>query len=92
MTMKIFPANIKNLRSTILFVLLLVSGLYFRVYGLNENYSFWTDENDVAVFSRAIVESGRSVLVNGYSTGAYQWLQHWLSAISAKIFSRNYEL
>lgn len=68
---------------------LLIVGFFYRIYGLNNNYSFWTDENHVAIFVRAILERGRPVLANGYSTGIYQWLLYWLSAISAKIFGLN---
>jgi len=73
----------------ILLSLLMLVGLTYRVRGLRENYSFWTDENHVAIFARAILERGKPVLANGYSTRAYQWLQYWLSAISAKVFGLN---
>lgn len=78
-----------NLLNSLILGVLLVVGFFYRIYGLNANYSFWTDENHVAIFARAILERGKSVLVNGYSTGVYQWLQYWLSAISAKIFGLN---
>jgi 4-amino-4-deoxy-L-arabinose transferase-like glycosyltransferase len=65
---------------------LLLIGLIYRLVGLESNFSFWTDEVHVAMFTRAILEQGRPVLTNGYSTGVYQWLQYWLSATSAKIF------
>jgi hypothetical protein len=55
---------------------LLGVGFFYRLYGLNANYSFWTDENHVAIFARAILERGRPVLLNGYLTGIYQWLQY----------------
>jgi hypothetical protein len=64
-------------------------GFLYRVYGLDANHSFWTDENHVAIFTRAILERGQPVLANGYSTGVYQFLQYWLSAISARIFGLN---
>jgi len=73
----------------ILLLFLLAIGLFYRLYGLEKNYSFWTDENHVAIFSRAILERGRPVLANGYHTGAYQWLLYWLGAICAKIFGLN---
>ena len=73
----------------ILLLFLLALGLFYRLYGLEQNYSFWTDENHVAIFVRAILERGRPVLANGYHTGAYQWLLYWLGAISAKIFGLN---
>lgn len=73
----------------ILLIMLMLIGFSYRLYGLNNNYSFWTDEEHVAILARAILERGQPVLANGYSTGVYQWLQYWLSAISAKIFGLN---
>jgi len=72
---------------SILFLLLL--GFLYRIYGLNNNYSFWTDENHVAIFVRAILERGNPILNNGYSTGVYQLLQYWLSAVSSIFFGLN---
>lgn len=68
---------------------LLAVGFFYRIYGLDANPSFWTDENHTAIFVRAILERGKPVLANGYSTGAYQWLLYWLGAISAKVFGLN---
>lgn len=68
---------------------LLVVGYIYRIWGLKENYSFWTDENHVAIFVRAILERGRAVLTNSYHTDVYQQFLYWLSAISAKIFGLN---
>ena len=70
-------------------IFLLVIGFVYRLYGLMANYSFWTDENHVAIFVRAILERGQPVLAHGYSTKIYQWLFYWLGAISAKIFGLN---
>ena len=72
-----------------LLAILLLLGFLYRVYGLSNNYSFWIDEDHVAIFVRAILERGKPVLTNGYSTGVYQFLQYWTSAISAKIFGLN---
>ena len=72
----------------ILFFLILI-GFFYRLYGLDNNYSFWTDENHVAIFVRAIAERGKPILENGYSTSVYQWLQYWLSAIFVKFFGLN---
>jgi len=68
---------------------LLVFAFFYRLYGLGNNYSFWSDEGHVAIFSRAILETGRPVLKNGLSTGWYQWLLYWIGAGSAKIFGLN---
>jgi len=78
-----------NLFPVLSLSVLLLSGFLYRIYGLNYNYSFWTDENHVAIFVRAILERGQPVLANGYSTGVYQWFQYWLSAISGRIFGLN---
>lgn len=75
--------------SKIILPILLLIGFLYRVYGLNNNFSFWSDENHVAIFVRAILERGEPILSNGYSTGIYQWLLYWLGAISAKIFGLN---
>ena len=82
-------SNIKYLVSNIILFFLLILGFYYRIYGLDNNYSFWTDENHVAIFVRAILERGQPALTNGYSTGVYQWLQYWISALSACIFGLN---
>ncbi len=68
---------------------LVIIGFFFRLYGLSKNYSFWTDENHLAIFVKTILERGKPALANGYSTGIYHWLQYWLSAISARIFGLN---
>jgi len=60
-------------------------GLLYRLYGLGENLSFWSDENPVAIFTRAILERGRPILANGYFTKDQQ-LQYWLNSISANVF------
>lgn len=75
------------------FLLILIAflslGFFYRIYGLTTNYSFWNDEENVATFTRAILQRGYPVLGNGFSTGVYKWLQYWLSAGSAKIFGLN---
>mgnify|MGYP001273077504 CR=1 FL=1 len=81
--------NKNNLISSLLLAALLIIGFFYRIYGLNNNYSFWTDENHVAIFVRAILERGKPILLNGHTTGIYQWLQYWLSSISSKIFGLN---
>jgi len=78
-----------SMRTKLFLFFLIIIGFFYRLYGLDANYSFWTDEEHVAIFSRAILERGKPVLANGYSTGIYQWLQYWASAVSAKIFGLN---
>jgi len=66
-----------------------VIGFFLRYKGLPGNYSFWTDEDHVALFARAILERGGPVLQNGYSTSAFQSLWYWITAFSMKIFGVN---
>lgn len=77
------------LRRNWILVFLLLFGFILRFYGLRENYSFWSDEDYVAVFVRAILERGRPVLANGVTSGSYLWLFYWLEAIFAKTFGLN---
>ena len=64
-------------------------GFVYRYRGLTQNYSFWTDEEHIAIFVRAILERGKPVLINGYTTGLFQSFQYWLSALFAGIFGLN---
>lgn len=75
----------RNILLILVFFLVLL-GFFYRLYGLSFNYSFWTDENHVAIFSRAIVQKGAPVLSNGYSTGVHQWLWYYIAAFSLKVF------
>ena len=77
---------VNSMKTKIILFFLIIAGFFYRLYGLGNNYSFWTDEGHAAVFARAILEQGKPVLANGYHTGAYQWLLYWLGAISARIF------
>ncbi len=44
--MKFEPFSIK------LFLLfLIIAGFFYQIYGLSANYSFWTDEDHVAIFA-----------------------------------------
>lgn len=79
----------EKVKNKIILIVLLILGLIWRFVPLVKNYSFWTDEDHVAIFSRAIIERGRPILANRFNTGIYQWLQYWLSAISAKIIGLN---
>jgi 4-amino-4-deoxy-L-arabinose transferase-like glycosyltransferase len=78
-----------NLMTVLMLAILLIVGFFYRIYGLNANHSFWTDEDHVAIFARAILERGRPVLTNGYHTGIYQIFPYYLFALSAKIFGLN---
>jgi hypothetical protein len=64
----------------LLFTITLI-GFYFRYVGIASNYSFWTDESNVTLYSRSIIDSGLPVLANGYTTGIYQVALHYLVAL-----------
>ena len=78
--------RLRNYWPTIILFLITLLGLFYRLYNLTANYAFWTDEDHVAIFVRAILQRHSPTLSNGYSTGFYQWLWYWLSAIPAAIF------
>jgi len=78
-----------DLLPALFLAVLLLFGFFYRIYGLSDNHSFWTDENHLAIFARAILERGKPVLANGYHTRIYQLIPYYLSAISAKIFGLN---
>lgn len=79
--------NNKILLSILIF-LTIISFIY-RIKGLDDNYSFWSDEAHTALFVRAIFEQGKPVLTNGYTTNPYQLFQYWLSFLTSKIFGLN---
>lgn len=70
-------------------ILVVIFAFFYRIYGLNTNQSFWSDESHVAIFVRTIIESKRPILESGYSTGVYQQLQYWLSALMVNVFGLN---
>lgn len=80
--------KIRLTKTSIILLVLIALGLWYRLIELGK-YSFWTDEGHVAIFSRVILDRGKPVLENGYSTGGYQWLQYQLGAVSTKIFGLN---
>lgn len=76
----------KKIINVFLIIGLMVYGFVLRIWGLDQNYSFWTDENHVAIFARAILDRGQPMLANGYTTGYYQILLYWITALSMKLF------
>ncbi len=62
-------------------------GLCWRLAGLRQGYSFWTDEDHVAIFARAILQRHAPILSNGYNTGLYQYLWYWLTALPMALTS-----
>lgn len=68
---------------------LLLFGFFYRIYGLSDNHSFWTDEDHVAIFSRAVLERGRPILKSGFDIGVYQLPMYWLGVLGMKVFGQN---
>lgn len=67
--------------------LIVVVWLVFAFTGIKDNHSFWTDESNVALYSRQILETGRANLpVTGYSTGWYQVGYQYSLALLFSIF------
>ena len=61
-------------------------GFYLRYSSITHNLSFWNDESQVAIYSRAILELGKPIDVTGYSTGMYQLILYYLTALSFFLF------
>lgn len=80
---------LKRMKYKIVLIILIILGLIWRLVPLVQNHSFWTDEDHVAVFSRAILERGKPVLTSGFDIGIYQLPQYWLGALGLKIFGEN---
>lgn len=73
----------------IVVALLMAAGFYYRIFGLNSNYSFWSDEASTARFGRGVVcfglpRAGES----GYLADAY-YLTHYLTGFSFRFFGQN---
>jgi len=47
-----FIETFKKNGTILILVVVMVIGFYFRIYGLDCNYSFWTDEDHAAIFTR----------------------------------------
>ncbi len=61
--------------------------LIFVVQGVLANNSFWTDESNVALYARQILETGKANLPGtNYSTGWYQLGYQYSLALFFKIF------
>lgn len=70
-------------------LIFLALGLFYRLYGLSDNHSFWNDENQTAIFARAILEWGFPVLSNGYTPSIYLPFWYYLPAFFMKIMGVN---
>ncbi|MBM3205547.1 hypothetical protein FJZ41_01700 [Candidatus Shapirobacteria bacterium] len=79
----------KNKFILIMVLLLLAMGLFYRLYGLGQNHSFWTDETQTAVFARAILQRGLPVLENGYTPTVYLPFWYYFPAFFMKMMGVN---
>lgn len=78
----------KNIFSLAVLALLFI-GFAFRLYGLPQNYSFWTDEASTARFALGVVKTGiPKSLATGYVTDAY-YTTDYLTGLSFLIFGPN---
>lgn len=67
-------------------VVVFLIGLYFRLYGLRQNYSFWVDEASTARFGRAVLETKiPKIQITGYLDRSY-YVTHYLTGYLFKIF------
>jgi len=60
-------------------------GLYYRIFGITSNHSFWADEAFISSVSRDIVTEKTS-LIKGASILRYQYLQIVITAFSFSLF------
>ena len=75
----------KNYFGIVIVICLVIVGLIFRLKGISSNQSFWNDESHVAIMARGVLEYGRPITPAGYSTGIYQTILYYLTALSFKI-------
>lgn len=69
--------------SILIFVFILfLFGLFFRLQSISHEASYWNDESHVAVYGRAITETGQAIDPTGYSTGIYQIALYYITALS----------
>jgi len=73
----------------ILIILLVILGFFYRINGLNTNYSLWADEASTARFARGTLETGfPEIVLTGYKSGSY-FTTSYLTAFSFSIFGQN---
>ena len=81
---------IKKYWPLILLVIFMVFGGYLRLHGLSTNYSFWMDEDHVAVMVRQLNMQGVSYLFNFKSnSNLYQLGLYLIDSVSIRIFGFN---
>jgi len=78
--------GIKNRVSFILITFTLCISFLYRYINILQNASYWNDEINVAIYARALLEEGKPVTPNGYSTGLYQLAMYYTTAASFKLF------
>ncbi|MBM3209527.1 hypothetical protein FJZ40_04530, partial [Candidatus Shapirobacteria bacterium] len=70
-------------------VFLLAIGFFYRINGLDKNYSFWTDEASTARFARGILETGvPQIKSTGFREDSY-FVTHYLTAASFFVFGED---
>lgn len=70
----------------LLLIFFTLIGFIFRISGLGQNYSFWTDEASTARFSRGVLETGVSQIpLTGHKERSY-YTTVYLTALSMRIF------
>jgi len=79
---------IRKLVFLIIFIVLLGKASDLRLHNLNE-YSFWTDEIQTAIFSNAIVKTGSAKLANGYTPGVYLPFWYYFPGASVTLFGQS---
>lgn len=67
-------------------LLFLIVGFVFRFISISHNLSFWNDESNAAMFSRAILERGVPVNDHGRSLGVYSIALFYITALSYVVF------
>ncbi|HUW22017.1 MAG TPA: glycosyltransferase family 39 protein [Candidatus Bathyarchaeia archaeon] len=73
----------------IVLIFLVLLGFWYRINGLETQYSFWTDEASTARFARGILETGLpQISSTGYKENSY-FVTHYLTAVSFMFLGKN---
>lgn len=78
-----------NIFPLLLLGIFIVLGGFMRIVGIGDQVSYWNDESHVALYARAIVETGQPIDATGYSTGLYQMALYYITAFSFSLFGVN---
>lgn len=71
--------------TTVLLLLIILFGFWFRLQGIINNHSFWADEALVSSFARFIVQE-KTNLIDGMMKISYEPIQIGITALSFKFF------